>query len=205
MGRMKRNDILYAGCYAHVVSRSIRRLKLFNDDEDFEIFKDLLIQAKTRAGFQIFHYCLMPTHFHLAVKMGDPKDFSFGIRDIKRGYAYKFHSKYKLSGPIWRERFKTLLIENEEYLYACGKYIEENPTKAKIVSQNTDWKHSSSRYYELNEDDLLINGYKNSDLKLNERLIINEEDFESGNVIGSDFFRFQFFDSRKRARPVTRE
>ncbi len=201
MGRLRRNDILYRGCYAHVISRSIRKLKLFNDNEDFEFFKDLLIQAKERARFKIFHYCLMQTHFHLAVKMDDPKDFSIGIRDIKRSYAYKFHSKYKLSGPIWRERFKALLIENEEYLYACGKYIEGNPAKAQIVEKNTDWKYSSSRCYELNEPDLLIHGY-DSDLSMNEKLVVPEGNFESGNVIGSDFFRFKFFENRKQSRPV---
>jgi len=68
----------------------------------------------------------MQTHFHLAVKMSDPRDFSFTIRDIKRNYAYQFHTKYKLSGPIWRERFKSLLIEDELYLYMFGKYIEKS-------------------------------------------------------------------------------
>lgn len=202
MGRIRRKDILYAGCYAHVISRSIRKLRLFNDAEDFNLFKDFLIRAKTKASFQIFHYCFMQTHFHLAVKMGDPNDFSLGIRDVKRSYAYKFHSKYKLSGPIWRERFKALLIENEEYLYACGRYIEENPVKAQIVKQNTDWKYSSSRHYELNENDPLIN-YYGDDFKVSKKLSVDEESFEKGSVIGSDFFRFQFFDSRRRARPGT--
>src|ERR1017187_6515265 len=116
MSRVLRNQLLYQGCYAHVISRSIRQLKLFNDEEDFQFFKGLLIQAKTQAKFKIYHYCFMQTHFHLAVRMGDLKDFSFAIRDVKRDYAYKFHTKYKLSGPIWRERFKSLLIENEDYM-----------------------------------------------------------------------------------------
>jgi len=41
---------------------------LFNDEEDFQFFKGLLIQAKTKAKFRIYHYCFMQTHFHLAVR-----------------------------------------------------------------------------------------------------------------------------------------
>jgi putative transposase len=143
----------------------------------------------------------MQTHFHLAIRIGELKDFSFAMRDIKRDYAFKFHSKYKLSGPIWRDRFKSLLIENENYLYACGKYIERNPVKAQLVQQEIDWEHSSSRHYELNEVDELIDSYPMGSHK-NENLILDQQEFESGSVIGSDFFKFQFFKGQRQARPV---
>ena len=198
MSRVSRNQLLYPGCYAHIISRSIRKLKLFNDEDDFKFFKKLLIQAKTKARFKIYHYCLMQTHFHLAVMMEDLKDFSFAIRDIKRDYAYQFHAKYKLSGPIWRERFKSLLIEDQRYLYACGKYIEGNPVKSQLVKQAIDWFYSSSRCYELNEKDGLVDSYARGDKNYKEE-VMNGTDFESGSVIGSDFFRFQFFENRKRS------
>jgi len=198
MSRVLRNHLLYQGCYAHIISRSIRKLKLFNDKEDFLFFKGLLIRAKTQAKFKIYHYCFMQTHFHLAIKMGNIKDFSFAIRDVKRDYAFKFHTKYKLSGPIWRDRFKSLLIEDEDYLYACGKYIEANPVKAQLVKQVIDWNYSSRRYHELNEKDELVDCYE-KDIKLNAEIKMNEANFERGSVIGSDFFRFQFFENRKRS------
>ena len=201
MSRIARYDVLYKDCYAHVISRSIRKLKLFKDDEDFMFFKKLLCQAKRKAEFKIYHYYLMQTHFHLAVRMGDLKDFSSAIRDVKRDYTYQFHSKYKLSGPVWRERFKSLLIENEDYLYTCGKYIEENPVKAGIVKQSADWIYSSSRHYELNESDELVDGYA-EECKEVEGVALDKEEFEGGSVIGSSFFRFQFFESRKNSRRV---
>ena len=204
MSRVLRSQLLYKDCYAHVISRSIRKLKLFHEAEDFRYFKQLLIQAKQKAKFKIFHYCLMQTHFHLVVRMGELNDFSFAIRDIKRDYAFKFHSKYKLSGPIWRDRFKSLLIENENYLYACGKYIEDNPVKAQLVEQRIDWAHSSGRYYELNEADELIDAYANLK-KQDQNLIFDQREFERGSVIGSDFFKFQFFKNRNHSRPVPNE
>ena len=39
---------------------------------------------------------------------------------------------------------KSLLIEGERYLFACGQYIENNPVKAKMVKKANDWLYSSS-------------------------------------------------------------
>jgi len=206
MSRISRLELLYGGCYVHVISRSIRKLKLFQDNEDFEFFMGLLKKAKSRAGFRIYHYCLMQTHFHLAVRMEDPEEFSWGIRDVKRDYACKFHDKYRLSGPVWRERYKSLLVEDERYLYMCGKYIEENPVKAGLVREGMDWKYSSSRHYALGEQDNLIDKYDEGvEARGVEGLSLDEEDFERGSVIGSGFFKFQFFQSRKQPRPVPSE
>ncbi len=193
--------MLYKDCYAHVISRSIRKMKIFNHDEDYEKFKELLLAAKQAGKFKIFHYCIMQTHFHLAVEMKDIQGFSYAMRDLKRSYVYWFHRKYKISGPVWRERFRSLLIEDERYLLACGRYIEENPVKAGMIEKASDWKYSSSRYYEQSVEDELVDGYQEQVEEIND-LELNEEEFEDGSVIGSGFFKFQFLEGRKGVRRV---
>jgi putative transposase len=201
MSRISRNDLLYKGCYSHVISRSIRKIRLFDDGKDFDRFKELLLLAKRRAEFKIYHYCIMHTHFHLAVAMSDVQEFSCAIRDLKRSYVYWFHEKYRISGPVWRERFKSLLIADEDYLFACGKYIEENPVKAGLVHQSTDWVYSSARHYYLEEKDELLDDYCIQP-RLIDGLIMDEKEFEGGSVIGSNFFKFQFFENRKISERV---
>ncbi|MCB9747819.1 MAG: transposase [Candidatus Omnitrophica bacterium] len=198
MARVSRNELLYKDCYAHVISRSIRKMKIFNDEEDFIQFKYLLLQAKKIGQFRVYHYCAMQTHFHLAVQMGDVSLFANAIRDLKRSYVYWFHTKYKISGPIWRERYRSLLIEDENYLYTCGLYIENNPVKAGLVQQSDQWAHSSSRYYIRGSNDVLVDEYERDVCKMSD-IMLDEEDFEKGSVIGSSFFRFQFYDRRKRS------
>ena len=68
----------------------------------------------------------MNTHFHLAVKISSIDKFSQALHYMKRDYTYWHNKKYKKVGPLWRERFKSLLIEDERYMYACGLYIEGN-------------------------------------------------------------------------------
>jgi len=201
MTRVSRNELLHEGCYAHVISHSIRKLKIFRDDEDFLKFKGFLVAAKRKAQFKLFHYCVMQTHFHLVVGLGNIEEFSFAIRDMKRSYVYWFHEKYRLSGPVWRARFKSPLIENEQYLHKCGQYIENNPLRAGLAHKSQDWPYSSARHYFQNISDDAVDSYEYLPEALNGSMIDREE-FEVGSVIGSSFFRFQFLGGRKSARRV---
>jgi len=200
MPRLLRKDILFGGCFAHVISRSIRKMKLFKDDEDFQIIRKLFIDTKKKFHYKIHHYCLMQTHFHLVVNMDDVDQFSRAMQFVKSQYGYKYHTKYHLSGPIWRERYRSLLIEDECYLKACGQYVENNPVKAGLVNQAKEWKYSSFRFYNSSEDDKMIDSYTvgGSDVGSIKEEFEDEEFFENGKVIGSPFFRFQFYERMKR-------
>ncbi len=46
MARLARDAFMYDGCYAHVISRSIRGYKVFHDRIDFKVFRDLLLKEK---------------------------------------------------------------------------------------------------------------------------------------------------------------
>lgn len=202
VARLARHQILYDGCYAHIISRSIRKLEILNDDEDFKTFLEALLRLKREHGFKIYHYCLMHTHFHLAVAVPDVQKFSRAIQKLKNLYACRFHTKYKISGPIWRERYRSLLIENEPYLYACGQYIESNPIRAGIVGEGKDWKYSSSRYYSDGKEDEIVDGYAGVGIpNVPEDVDFSDEAFfENGIGVGSSYFRFQINERVKAER-----
>ena len=145
MFRANRSRLLYPGCYAHIISRSIRKEKVFVEDEDFKYFLSLVKEAKDKHVFNLFHYCLMQTHFHFVVQMLQLEDLSKALNFIKKRYVFYYHTKYGVSGPIWRERYKSSLIEDCPYLYACGQCVEFNPVKAGIVEKAKDWVYSSAR------------------------------------------------------------
>ena len=199
MPRIAREALLYDGCYAHVISRSIRNERIFLDQEDFRTFQSLIKTAKRQSGFELFHYCIMPNHFHLAVMIPDVVEFSRAAKLIKSRYCFKYHKKYRTSGPIWRERYRSLLIENEGYLSVCGRYIEHNPVKAGLVEQANDWPYSSHESYNDAQSHELTDGYHERVLTQHMQDICLEDDgyFEGGVVIGSPYFRYQ---TKKRLR-----
>lgn len=190
MSRRPRNQILFDGAFAHIISRSINGTRIFEEAADFLRFKELLLQAKKVFRFQIHHYCLMNTHFHMAVSIASLGLLARGLQQVKWQYTKWFNAKYLHEGPIWRERFKSLLIENESYLHACGLYIEANPVKAGCVEQPYDWPFSSSAHYGLEIEDPLVDDYDRRELPDGADQL-DEEFFVKGKAIGSDLFRLQ--------------
>ena len=91
MPRLPRQELLYGGCYVHVISRSIRKLKIFRDCEDVEIFYGLVQRTKKETDYKVYHYCVMQTHFHLVVSMADVAGFSKAMQYIKSQYSFHFH------------------------------------------------------------------------------------------------------------------
>ncbi len=187
MPRRSRGSFLYDGCYTHVYSRALEKRNVFKDEQDFEVFKALLLNTKRKKCYRIFHYCLMNTHFHLILSPNKLEEFSSGLKEIKQKYAEWFQNKYSHKGPIWWGRFGSQLIENEKYLYACGLYVEMNPVKAGMVSSPEGWKYSSSKHYFLGEKDELIADY---DAPCYEETITLTEglNIEKGPYIGTPMF-----------------
>ena len=58
----------YAGALHHVMSRGNDGIPIFRDDEDRELFLDLLAQEIVRSGWVLHDYCLMTTHYHLEIE-----------------------------------------------------------------------------------------------------------------------------------------
>ncbi|MBF0523432.1 MAG: transposase [Candidatus Omnitrophica bacterium] len=158
--RMARNKILQDGCYAHVFSKSIEKRRIFQDAQDFQTFRESLLAVKAEYLFRIHHYCFMNTHFHLAVSIPSLDRFSVGLQRLKWSYTQYYNRRYQRKGPLWHERFKSLLIENDRYLYACGLYIEQNPVKAGLVAQSDDWAYTSASFYQKGRKDELLDGYE---------------------------------------------
>ena len=91
-------------------------------------------------------------------------------------------------------------VAREAVMYACGKYVENNPVRANMVVSADKWGFNSLRYYEGKEDEL-VDGYDDmSIVRLPENAeAMDKYDFETGRAIGSNFFKFQM---REKLRDV---
>ena len=107
----------------------------------------------------LYHYVLMNTHFHFVIQAYQKETLLRHISYLKWHYNLWMKKKYGWKGPLWRERFKSLPIENERYLAACGSYIEYNPVRAGICENPEDYPYSSYRKLHLGINDDLIDEY----------------------------------------------
>lgn len=188
MARRARNGILYDGCLAHVYSRALEQRRIFETVEDFNEFKRLLKGTKQECGYRIYHYCLMNTHFHLAVGLGSWEKFSQGLKVLKQRYAMWVRKKRRRAGPVWWGRFGSRLIEDERYLYASGLYIEHNPVEAGLVKRPEEWAYSSSAHYFLEREDDLVDSYDPPAFEEGFELMRKLKDMK-GKAVGSELFQ----------------
>ncbi len=146
--------------FYHIISRSLNDTRILRNSDDFNHFFQLLQTAKQKYPIRIFHYAVMHTHFHLAAQALNQETLSKNITYLKWHYSLWMHKKYNWKGPLWRERYKSLPIENENYLYACGMYIEHNPVRAGICENPADYPYSSYKKYNSQTKDTLIDDYE---------------------------------------------
>lgn len=62
-----------------------------------------------------------------------------------------------ISGISGRTGYKSIIISKDEYLLACGSYVELNPVRAKMVEEPKDYTWSSYRVYGYGKKDVLVN------------------------------------------------
>jgi putative transposase len=146
-----KNNIAY-----HVFNRGNRKLDVFHENEDYERFKSITRKYVVSKGLAIFHYSLIPNHYHLELELDCPEKISSIMAGINRSYTHYHHKKYRTAGYLWQGRFASKAVEKDSYLIRCGGYIEMNPVRANLVESPEEYRYSSSRYYVLGEPDDLV-------------------------------------------------
>ncbi len=129
-------------CY-HVYIRGNHKQSIFKETQDYENYLLRLKKYKSKYGFMLYGYCLMPTHPHLAGEIKNSKDLSLFMHDLNRSYTAFFNAKYKQVGYLWQGRFNSRVITKDRYLIDCINYIELNPVRAGLVNSPIEYPYSS--------------------------------------------------------------
>jgi hypothetical protein len=80
----------------------------------------------------------------LAVRAVEAVKEAFDSRDFHNALGY-FNWHYKRTGTLWEGRYRATVVEAENYLVECMRYIELNPVRAGMVAHPRDYAWSSYR------------------------------------------------------------
>jgi len=134
-----------SGIY-HIMLRGANRQEIFHDDEDCLKFLDTIEKYKTKLEMRVYAWCLMGNHVHLLLSEGN-EDISITMKRIGVSFVWYYNWKYKTTGHLFQDRFKSENVESDEYLLTVVRYIHQNPVEAGIVKRADEWKWSSCRGY----------------------------------------------------------
>ena len=126
----------------HVMNRGAGRRHIFVSDLLKQLFIHTLMETKIKYNFLIHAFCIMGNHYHLLIGTPDG-NLSDGMRYLNSRYARAFNHYRLKDGPIFRGRFKSLLISSEHYLLNVTRYIHLNPVEAGVATSPDDYLWSS--------------------------------------------------------------
>ena len=130
--------------YFHLTANAVHETWLFRDGDDYRAFVALLLQGARRWSVRLHAYCLMGTHYH-AVVDARVEDLSRAVQWIQSHYAREHNARFGRKGALFRQRFSSWVIHDEEHYENTLDYILDNPVRAGIVDRREDWPWSAVR------------------------------------------------------------
>jgi len=140
MGRKPR--IIFSGALYHIIQRGNNKNFIFEDISDKKMFFKILLETKAKYSFQILYYLLMDNHYHLLLEAGEIP-ISKSIQILNTAYSKYYNKKYNRSGTVYGGRYSASLVADTRYYYQLLKYIANNPVKAGIVKNHSDYRWSA--------------------------------------------------------------
>ena len=122
----------------HVIQRGNRRQQTFFNDEDYEVYKNLMAEHCAMHVVKIWAYCLMPNHVHLIAVPKTKEGLNRAIGEAHRRYTRRINFREKWRGYLWQGRFASYPMD-ESYTLAAARYIELNPVRVKLVKRPEAW------------------------------------------------------------------
>jgi putative transposase len=138
--------IQYSDAWYHVLNRGRRGEDIFQDDTDLQAFITVLREASVLWNVKIAAYCLMANHYHLLLQTPDA-NLSRCMRHIDGVYTQRYNRRHAVDGPVFRGRYRSILVDGEAYLIDLVRYIHFNPVKAGLVRHPSDYRWSSFQGY----------------------------------------------------------
>lgn len=127
----------------HIVQRGHDRNVVFASEPDFRYYLETLVEFKEGLRVNVYAYCLMTNHVHLLLAPSDEKGLGLLMKRLA-GRQTRYRNKLEgRSGTLWGGRYKSSLVDADQYLLACVRYIELNPVHAGMVSEPGEYTWSS--------------------------------------------------------------
>jgi len=155
------------GEFYHVYNRCHSGRKLFNQQNDYKLFFDLM--KKNLCDWMDFYsYCLIPNHFHLLVKIKElvqlkseliiptHQQVSNQFRKLFISYTNRQKLIENFHGGLFDTPFRRIQLETDDYFTNVLYYINHNAVHHKICKKIIEYPYSSYESLISNKPTILM-------------------------------------------------
>jgi len=142
-----RNRTILPQNFYHIYNRGNNRQPIFLESENYAFFLRRFQRYFPPDQVEIHAYCLIPNHYHLAVRIVSDIDYTKQMQSFSISYAKSINERYKRVGHLFQGRFRAKHIDSTSYLLHLSRYIHLNPQHAGLVNKASRWEYSSYPEY----------------------------------------------------------
>jgi len=124
----------------HVIQRGNNRSVCFFSDDDYAVYLDKLKEYSIKYKVAVHSYVLMTNHVHL---LSTDDGVSRLVQTLSSYYVRYINQTYDRTGTLWEGRYKSCLVDSEDYFLLVSRYIELNPVRAGMVKHPSEYPWSS--------------------------------------------------------------
>ncbi len=144
MSRPLRID--YPGALHHVMHWSPAHRPVFPTLCHRSQFLDLLREIHHDFAVDVYAFCLMDDGYQLLIRT--PRaNLSRAMRHLNGVYTQVHNRLQGTDGPLFRGRFKSVVVDGDTYLGRMTRYIHRKPVDAELVQFPEDYPYSSYPAY----------------------------------------------------------
>lgn len=154
MARLTR--FILPGHPQHVIQRGNNREPIFCQEADYQFYLEKLFDLCQKHQCDLHAYVLMTNHTHLLITPHSNEGLGKVMQGVGRYYVQYFNYTYQRTGTLWEGRYKATLLDSEQYLLTCMRYIELNPVRAEMVNHPREYPWSSYHYNALGYEEELV-------------------------------------------------
>jgi len=127
----------------HIRHRGNNRQACFFADNDRSFYLLHLKRLLPITACRLHAYCLMPNHVHLLITAAATDGCARLMQRLAQLHTQYMNRTYGRSGSLWEGRFRSCLVQAEDYLIACYRYIDSNPVRAALCAAPGEYAWSS--------------------------------------------------------------
>jgi len=140
----RRASVFVAGATYHVYCRTARGEAVFAEPAEAGDLVEVIREVKREHGLSVLAWCVMATHYHLAVRT-DRQPLWRSMRLVQGRFARRHNRRQRTFGPFWQGRHKAIVVADERYLRQLLAYIHLNPVVAGAASDPARYRWSGHR------------------------------------------------------------
>nr|WP_232965940.1 transposase [Pseudomonas palleroniana] len=87
----------------------------------------------------------MTNHVHLLLTPTCCAGAGLLMKGLGQRYVQYVNRTYQRTGTLWEGRFRSCLVQQDNYVLACYRYIEMNPVRAGMVAHPGNYRWTTYR------------------------------------------------------------